>query len=199
MCSRNLNSMGYRQVFFILIVFFAGCGQNEKDQTIQYQVKSQASSKYKSIESLPESDKYKRRAYHAKLQEAHSRFKRLGFLDTADVAFLMPRDDQEFGAFYALSHPGIISSGFYVALDSSFLQLACNKENLLLAYLNMSTLVDGEYAESYYENVSFMFDKIGERICQLEPYLKEEAKMMLQEYFAENCTVEAPKTNATYP
>lgn len=187
MCDLNLDDMSKSLVLITLIFIIIGCGQHEKVRLKQSKAGIEASVEDKFIESIPDSNELERRIYHSKLQEAHVRFKLLGLLDTADVEYLMPRSDQEFGAFYSLSYPDVIGSRFYFALDSSFLELAYNKENVLLVYLNMSTLVDGEYAESYYENVTFMFDNIAERICPLESSLKKDAKMKLEEYFAEYC------------
>jgi hypothetical protein len=97
--------------------------------------------------------------------------------------FLFPKSEKEYFEFYDLTNNKNNTELFLNRYDK--MKIAAFKDSCgsLKYFLFMSQFVDGEFAESYFDDASFIIDRNTQKFCDLYiKYGSRELKIFSQEY-----------------
>lgn len=84
------------------------------------------------------------------------------------IESLIPLSEEEYLELYSLTHPSKKMNNLFLKIDSVIGKSAIeNKGNSFKLYLEMSEYVDGEYAESYFEDLDFIVGNNKKVFCEL--------------------------------
>lgn len=101
------------------------------------------------------------------------------------VELLIPLSEDEYLELYSLTFPSNNHNKLFQKIDSAIGRSAIeNRGNCLALYLKMSEYVDGEYAESYFEDVDFIIGKNKDAFCVI--YDKGKMKR-LKDFYIDYC------------
>jgi hypothetical protein len=98
-----------------------------------------------------------------------------------DIATVIPATDEEFSKWYELTYDDKGTKYFY-RLDDLFYKYALKNDEVLRQYLNLAEFVDGEYAESYFDDISFLVKKRRRQFCSTYKELSSRARERLHDY-----------------
>ena len=105
--------------------------------------------------------------YDTRLKVAIERVDRGEKLDDADLLDLIPGTEDEFLTYYSQTFPGSTTSRTFNRIDSMIVDGAMrNPEVVLPKYMKLSSFVDGEYAEMYFEYVEAVAQKHPRLFCK---------------------------------
>lgn len=101
----------------------------------------------------------------------------------------VPRTNEEFLVYYHTSDTENKKTRIYFfKVDTAIAEHAAkNQGDFLRLYLELSSFVDGEYAESYYEDVDSIIEKNKEVFCGIYSKLSTSSKKYLEEYKTKYC------------
>ena len=107
-----------------------------------------------------------------------------------DLQNAVPITQDEFSVYYSYTFPekgkSIIETFYKVDTDIGK-HAAENHGDFLKLYLELASFADGEYAESYFEDVDFVIAKNKNVFCKIYPSLSKQSKMRLEEYTGQYC------------
>ena len=102
----------------------------------------------------------------------------------------IPTTKEEFLVYYSYTYSDkgeSINQSFY-KIDSEIVKNATNnKGKFFILYFELSSFVDGEYAESYYDDVDFIIGKNKKVFCGVYKRLSENSRKKLEEYYSQYC------------
>ena len=107
-----------------------------------------------------------------------------------DLQNAIPTTQDEFLLYYTYTYPDKkdeIRHAFSKVDNEIGKNAANNRNGFLKLYLELSPLVDGEYAESYFDHVEFVIEKNKDIFCKVYNELSEKSKNMLEEYHSKYC------------
>ncbi len=113
------------------------------------------------------------RNYAELIKNAEKRYKSLP-LDTGSVADLLPLNEDEYILLYETSTIEA-GAGFFDHLYNCFQSFSSN-ESVFKGFLNLAEFEDGEFAESYFEDIYSIILKYEVAYCKLRNSLSNEAK-----------------------
>ncbi|MFW6352166.1 MAG: hypothetical protein ACOC2E_07240 [Bacteroidota bacterium] len=100
----------------------------------------------------------------------------------------IPKKEDDFFTFYSYTEKDEKSNAAFYRLNSLILKHAMDGENSILKpYLLLSEFVDGEYAESYFEDVEAVIEKNREVFCKLFPQLPKKKVSRLSDLYDKYC------------
>lgn len=100
----------------------------------------------------------------------------------------IPRTMDEFLIYYHTSDTENEKRKYFFKLDSEIgFNAANNKGDFLRLYLELSSFVDGEYAESYFQDADFIISKNKKAFCEIYSKLSDNSKKKLEENAAQDC------------
>ncbi len=103
----------------------------------------------------------------------------------------IPKSDTNFSEFYALTYheyDTLVNINTYYKLNDTFFKTAESGNNLAYKYLlEMSMFVDGEYAESYYDNIEALISFNKPLFCAVFAKLDPTKTEKLIEYYNDFC------------
>lgn len=89
-------------------------------------------------------------------------------INTEQIQTAIPKTEGDFSTFYSYTERDGESNVAFYKLNNLILEHAINKErNVFKSFLLLSEYVDGEYAESYFEDVEALIEKNKELFCEL--------------------------------
>jgi len=126
--------------------------------------------------------------YRKLLQDFHKIYRRNRGLTQVQISSVIPTNHYEYLDYYSYSQGSEDSMFYFFAMDSLVkVNAHSGNEEILFRYLNLASFVDGEYAEGYFEDITFVIDNQKIKFCQLYPKLENGAKEWLEELYFENC------------
>ena len=99
---------------------------------------------------------------------------------------IIPKTESEYLSYYSLSFPDKQKNvnDAFIKLDDMIFKFACNGNiNFFKSYIKMSEFVDGEYAETYFENIEIVISKRKEEFKEIYHSLNAECKKRLRPYY----------------
>jgi hypothetical protein len=128
--------------------------------------------------------------YSKDLQKIISKIKNKKSIELAKLENVIPKTEIEFIIYYSYTYPDqdeITVNSFYF-LDSLFYRNAeLNKLNFTKKVIMMADIVDGGYAEKYYEYLEIIIKKNKKCFCKTYSKLSKSSKEWLEESFIEHC------------
>lgn len=105
-------------------------------------------------------------------------------LSTAQIQNAIPKTEDDFFTFYSYTEKDERSNVAFYELNNLILKHAIKGENSILkSYLLLSEFVDGEYAESYFEDIDEVIKRNRKTFCELFPQLsKKKVERLLNLY-----------------
>lgn len=171
----------YKSILFIFL--FANCndpqrsnieGQNTDKTALLPDITKNIDTMSK---GLDEQD-LKGRDYSKLIRETQTRYKSAA-LDTLLVIDLLPQNEDEYIILYETSNSDE-GAEFFDYLYGLF-QSYSENEAVFKGFLNMSEFVDGEFAESYFEDIERIILKYKTSYCKLKKSLSKEASQRLSD------------------
>lgn len=100
----------------------------------------------------------------------------------------IPKTEDEFLIFYSFTEKDEAANKAFYALDKLLFENAMKAEpHIFDLYLELSQFVDGEYAESYFEDVEAVIKKNKTKFCEQYSKLPNGKVSRLQEYYEKYC------------
>jgi len=102
----------------------------------------------------------------------------------------VPITQDEFLVYYSYTYPdkGKAINQSFIKVDNEIGKNAANNQGgFFRLYLELSPFVDGEYAESYFEDVDFIISKNIAKFCEIYSALSDSSKNKLEEYKIRYC------------
>lgn len=107
-----------------------------------------------------------------------------------ELLIVIPKTFDEYLTMYELTYPEQDSSKqiAFDYIDKQMHELALQGNiDVMKAYLNLSAFIDGEYAESYYDDAEFVIKKNAKLFCDIFRQLTKEAKANFNEVRSKVC------------
>lgn len=122
--------------------------------------------------------------YEKNLQEVMQQLISGKELNVEQIQNAIPKTEGDFIVFYSYTKKDEKSNTAFYTLNNLILKYAMNGESSIFkSFLLLSEFVDGEYAESYFEDVEAVIEKNKETFCKLFPQLpKKKVKRLLDLY-----------------
>ena len=131
-----------------------------------------------------------KRDYRLIIDDVITRFSLGKTVSLDELMNAVPTTKEEFSIYYSYTYPdkGKSKSESFYKVDNEIGKNATNnKGGFLKLYLELSSFVDGEYAESYYEDVDFIISKNKEIFCGLYKGLSSSSRKKLEDYYLQYC------------
>ncbi|NEU09702.1 hypothetical protein GZH53_15345 [Flavihumibacter sp. R14] len=130
------------------------------------------------------------RSYSKIIKENLSRLISQGTLADKLIQESIPRTDTEFLEYYSYNTPQK-SKSFNKAFGKLDILIgqkaASNTLDIFRLYLELATLVDGEYAEGWSEDADFIIGKQKEQFCKIYSHLTPKAKQYHSDLYSQYC------------
>ena len=105
-----------------------------------------------------------------------------------NAELLIPTSEEEYLYFYSLTNNSE-DNKLFLRIDSTISDCVINdKYDCFKKYLYLSEFVDGEYAESYFEDVDFIIYKNKNKFCEMFKNLDKAKTIRLLSYYDDYCT-----------
>lgn len=109
-------------------------------------------------------------------------------LNDSLIESLIPLSEREYLELYSLTYPSKKMNDVFLKIDSVIGRSAIeNRGNSLKLYLEMSDYVDGEYAESYFEDVDFIINKNKASFCKFYITQNNNKMKRLKGFYEDYC------------
>jgi len=129
--------------------------------------------------------------YQDKIISAMALIEKIDTLPSNVLVDCIPKSDTAFSEFYALTYhkyDTLANLNSYYKLNDAFFYSAKSGNKIVYKYLlEMSMYVDGEYAESYYEDVESLISHNKGLFCEVFSVLDKTKIDKLIEYYHDNC------------
>ncbi|MEZ4828397.1 MAG: hypothetical protein R3C61_19215 [Bacteroidia bacterium] len=105
-----------------------------------------------------------------------------------DIEACIPQTEDEYLFFYSYTDPDSSTQKAFAALNKAIGKGAVELiMNFFPKYLKLSAFVDGEYAESYFEDVDFAIGKNPHVFCELFSSEDSTKMIRLKEFYLDYC------------
>lgn len=111
-------------------------------------------------------------------------------IENHHIESIIPLNDGEYNYFYSQSFPENNSSLFDFVNSEIFKKSLDDEGNFFYFFSNMAEFVDGEYAESFFDEITTIVLKNEEKFCMFYERLSEESKMYLKDLYQNFCVKE---------
>ena len=129
--------------------------------------------------------------YQNKLITAMALIEKADTLPSNLLIECIPKNDTAFSEFYHLTYHKydtlVNLNSFYKLTDAFFSSAKSGRKEVYKYLLEMSMYVDGEYAESYYEDVESLINLNSYLFCEMYSMLDKSKKRKLIDYYNANC------------
>jgi len=170
-------------IIILLLPMILSCKNNESNNGIKIdtlkKTDSSINQRHSNKEVMLDSQHLSKRDYTRILKEAISKIK-INKIDTEFIKLVIPLNEEEFGQFYGLTYNENTKDTFF-KLDQLFYKYSKN-EDVFLKYLNLAEFADGEYAESYFEDIDVLIYEKKTLFCKLYKIISTEARERLIDY-----------------
>lgn len=120
--------------------------------------------------------------YKFNFDKAKVFYKDLSVYDIDVLETLIPQNAPEFIHFYSLSYPETGDIQLYNKLNLLFFDAALNDMGeLLKLFSNLAEFVDGEYAESFFDEIDLIIERNTTDFCEIFKDLSRRSKLRLIE------------------
>ncbi|OFX34018.1 MAG: hypothetical protein A2W92_04230 [Bacteroidetes bacterium GWA2_42_15] len=122
-----------------------------------------------------------------------SSVKKLEMGDSIASALLIkciPKTDKEYMSFYSLTYPSKVKvdkKSYYKLIDLFYKRALNGNESVYKFLLEMSKFVDGEFADSYFEDLDSIVAKDKSLFCKVYSIANPEKVKRLDSVYEENC------------
>jgi hypothetical protein len=104
------------------------------------------------------------------------------------ILISIPRTQEEFGIFYSYTErEEKYNVAFYKLSNITLDQVKKKNKNIFKSYLLLSQFVDGEYAESYFDDIESLIEKDKQLFCEIYSELPKEKLTRLKDYYKMCC------------
>lgn len=102
----------------------------------------------------------------------------------------IPKTDKEYMSFYSLTYPSKVKvdkKSYYKLIDLFYKRALDGNESVYRSLLEMSKFVDGEFADSYFEDLDFIVAKDKSLFCKVYLIANPEKVKRLESVYGETC------------
>ncbi len=104
------------------------------------------------------------------------------------VESIIPINDSEFGYFYDLTYSNEEDSNLFYSLNELIVKISNEgKSNCLNLFLNLAQFVDGDYAESYFDDIEYLTLNNREKFCNAYKSLSKSSIDRLKSIYDKIC------------
>ncbi len=111
-------------------------------------------------------------------------------LNNSELLKLIPETSAEYINYYSCTSPTKgenVNDAFIIIDDNIKANATQNVQGFLIKYLELSQFVDGEYAESYFEDIDFIIEGNKNIFCTTYNNLTDISKSKLEDYYNQYC------------
>lgn len=109
-------------------------------------------------------------------------------LNSIVIESLIPVNFEEYKIYYGLTYSTEEDWVFFRKVDNLILENSnSDNGNCLEKYSNLAEFVDGEYAESFYDNILFVAKKNPDKFCKIFDRLSIHSKKNLMDVYEKIC------------
>lgn len=111
-------------------------------------------------------------------------------LSPFDISMVIPTTEGEYLMYYSYTDPEKSEDdivAFYKTYRLFKKYAKENKSNVFSLYIKLSEFVDGEYAESFFDDVPFVIEANVNEFCGLYPNLSKECQRRLKDMHKKYC------------
>lgn len=105
-----------------------------------------------------------------------------------EIQDVVPKTQDEYSLFYSYTYKDESFNKAFYKLSNLIFKNARNKKlNFFVLYLQLSEFVDGDYAESYFEDVDFLISSNIDYFCEIFSTLPENKVKRLKRRYLKYC------------
>ncbi len=131
-----------------------------------------------------------KRDYRLIIDSVFNQFLARKVVSLEELEKAIPTTDEEFGIYYSYTYPkkGKSINQIFYKINNEFIKNAKdNKADFLKLFLDLSSFVDGEYAEGYDDDIASIISKNQVTFCDIYAKLSSSSKEYLEEYHLKYC------------
>ncbi|PLK43245.1 hypothetical protein [Emticicia sp. TH156] len=127
--------------------------------------------------------------YKTELYTLLEKFNNQKKLTDEELVRLIPKTENEFSVYYSLTSPNkekkwnVIFSNIQIYIGKR----ASISQKVFRSYVGLATLVDGEYAEGYFDRLDFLIGKHTKYFCKIYSSLSAKEKYRLGDLYSQYC------------
>lgn len=137
-----------------------------------------------------EKDSLSRDNYMEIIDACIEKVKKGDTLSPFDISMVIPTTEGEYLMYYSYTDPEKSEDdivAFYKTYRLFKKYAKENKSNVFSLYIKLSEFVDGEYAESFFDDVPFVIEANVNEFCGLYPNLSKECQRRLKDMHKKYC------------